>query len=322
MIEFILISNNRELILLQTYYIRNINIMNNRMQRALLLEKRLSRIEKLVKNERSVNRLGEQSVAFQIWKFLMDNGPKSSSEIKDIFPSDKRRMIATVQHDMVEKDCIRRNGQMYTANPDYEWDDIGILSAAAKAASLSQKPSAPSRSSGVRVRSNGRIKDVAPIEEPVIEEPVIEEPVIEEPKPKKMVDTPASGNRFTATNAIKAIIKNIGNKNDKSDLLESLTIGVTAIDALDELPKKKRESLCAEFNLTYADLKNAIRVYGVAKFTKKLIAELKRQGVKVVDHDIPGERDDWDNVDDLISGDGFNNKSFDYYNDDDLHDYY
>lgn len=294
--------------------------MNNRMQRALLLEKRLSRIEKLIKNERSVNRLGEQSVAFQIWKFLMDNGPKSSSEIKDIFPSDKRRMIATVQHDMVEKDCIRRNGQMYTANPDYEWDDIGILSAAAKAASLSQKPSAPSapsRSSGVRVRSNGRIKDVAPVEEPVIEEPVIEEP-----KPKKMVDTPASGNRFTATNAIKAIIKNIGNKNDKSDLLESLTIGVTAIDALDELPKKKRESLCAEFNLTYADLKNAIRVYGVAKFTNKLIAELKRQGVKVVDHDIPGERDDWDNVDDLISGDGFNNKSFDYYNDDDLHDYY
>lgn len=317
MIEFILISNNRELILLQTYYIRNINIMNNRMQRALLLEKRLSRIEKLIKNERSVNRLGEQSVAFQIWKFLMDNGPKSSSEIKDIFPSDKRRMIATVQHDMVEKDCIRRNGQMYTANPDYEWDDIGILSAAAKAASLPQKPSAPSRSSGVRVRSNGRIKDVAPVEEPVIEEPVIEEP-----KPKKMVDMPASGNRFTATNAIKAIIKNIGNKNDKSDLLESLTIGVTAIDALDELPKKKRESLCAEFNLTYADLKNAIRVYGVAKFTKKLIAELKRQGVKVVDHDIPGELDDWDNVDDLISGDGFNNKSFDYYNDDDLHDYY
>lgn len=317
MIEFILISNNRELILLQTYYIRNINIMNNRMQRALLLEKRLSRIEKLVKNERSVNRLGEQSVAFQIWKFLMDNGPKSSSEIKDIFPSDKRRMIATVQHDMVEKDCIRRNGQMYTANPDYEWDDIGILSAAAKAASLPQKPSAPSRSSGVRVRSNGRIKDVAPVEEPVVEEPVIEEP-----KPKKMVDTPASGNRFTATNAIKAIIKNIGNKNDKSDLLESLTIGVTAIDALDELPKKKRESLCAEFNLTYADLKNAIRVYGVAKFTNKLIAELKRQGVKVVDHDIPGEHDDWDNVDDLISGDGFNNKSFDYYNDDDLHDYY
>lgn len=286
--------------------------MNNRMQRALLLEKRLSRIEKLIKNERSVNRLGEQSVAFQIWKFLMDNGPKSSSEIKDIFPSDKRRMIATVQHDMVEKDCIRRNGQMYTANPDYEWDDIGILSAAAKAASLPQKPSAPSRSSGVRVRSNGRIKDVAPVEEPIVEEP----------KPKKMVDTPASGNRFTATNAIKAIIKNIGNKNDKSDLLESLTIGVTAIDALDELPKKKRESLCAEFNLTYADLKNAIRVYGVAKFTKKLIAELKRQGVKVVDHDIPGERDDWDNVDDLISGDGFNNKSFDYYNDDDLHDYY
>lgn len=291
--------------------------MNNRIQRALLLEKRLSRIEKLIKNERSVNRLGEQSVAFQIWKFLMDNGPKSSSEIKDIFPSDKRRMIATVQHDMVEKDCIRRNGQMYTANPDYEWDDIGILSAAAKAASLPQKPSAPSRSSGVRVRSNGRIKDVAPVEEPVVEEPVIEEP-----KPKKMVDAPASGNRFTATNAIKAIIKNIGNKNDKSDLLESLTIGVTAIDALDELPKKKRESLCAEFNLTYADLKNAIRVYGVAKFTKKLIAELKRQGVKVVDHDIPGERDDWDNVDDLISGDGFNNKSFDYYNDDDLHDYY
>lgn len=286
--------------------------MNNRMQRALLLEKRLSRIEKLIKNERSVNRLGEQSVAFQIWKFLMDNGPKSSSEIKDIFPSDKRRMIATVQHDMVEKDCIRRNGQMYTANPDYEWDDIGILSAAAKAASLPQKPSVPSRSSGVRVRSNGRIKDVAPVEEPVIEEP----------KPKKMVDTPASGNRFTATNAIKAIIKNIGNKNDKSDLLESLTIGVTAIDALDELPKKKRESLCAEFNLTYADLKNAIRVYGVAKFTNKLIAELKRQGIKVVDHDIPGERDDWDNVDDLISGDGFNNKSFDYYNDDDLHDYY
>lgn len=317
MIEFILISNNRQLILLQTYYIRNINIMNNRIQRALLLEKRLSRIEKLIKNERSVNRLGEQSVAFQIWKFLMDNGPKSSSEIKDIFPSDKRRMIATVQHDMVEKDCIRRNGQMYTANPDYEWDDIGILSAAAKAASLPQKPSAPSRSSGVRVRSNGRIKDVAPVEEPVVEEPVIEEP-----KPKKMVDAPASGNRFTATNAIKAIIKNIGNKNDKSDLLESLTIGVTAIDALDELPKKKRESLCAEFNLTYADLKNAIRVYGVAKFTKKLIAELKRQGVKVVDHDIPGERDDWDNVDDLISGDGFNNKSFDYYNDDDLHDYY
>lgn len=277
------------------------------MNKFMTLEERISRLEKRM-NERSVNRTGEPSNAFAVWKFLMDNGPSDSATIKDSFPPAKRATIASTLTNALKEDCIRKQGNLFVANPKYSWDDIGIFGGMSAV-------STPKAKSSVRVRSAGKIV------EPVVDD--VEEPVV---APKKIVPAkpviqntptvPKTGNRFTASNAVKSIIKNLGTAKQKSNLLEQIDIGFNATEALDELPKKKRDAMAAEFNSTYEKLRSAIVTFGVDKFTKMLEAELKRQGVRVTQrYDVPDERDEWD---DYSGGEGYDNKSFDYYNDDDL----
>lgn len=91
------------------------------------LEERISKLEKLIV-EKTMGRNGEQSNAYKIWNFLMDNGPKTAEEIKAIFPPEKRATIAANLAGFPKKGVIIKQGGVYAANPDYEWDDIGKIS--------------------------------------------------------------------------------------------------------------------------------------------------------------------------------------------------
>lgn len=92
----------------------------------LMLKRRLAKLEKYF-YEKTVGRGGEQSNVFVIWKYLMDNGPTTSHDIKWMFPADKRPSISSVLSNAIKDDCIRKQGLVLTANPDYEWDDVGVI---------------------------------------------------------------------------------------------------------------------------------------------------------------------------------------------------
>lgn len=96
------------------------------MSNLTILERRLMKLEQLV-YERSVNR-GEETNAYKIWKFLMDNGPSTADQIKAIFPADKRGTITSNLRGFPTKGVISKNGDLYSANPDYVWDDVGKIS--------------------------------------------------------------------------------------------------------------------------------------------------------------------------------------------------
>ena len=89
------------------------------------LERRLIKLEHLV-FEKSINR-GEETNAYRIWKFLMDNGPSTAEQIKSIFPADKHSTINSNLRGFPNKGVITKNGDLYDANPDYEWDDVGKI---------------------------------------------------------------------------------------------------------------------------------------------------------------------------------------------------
>jgi hypothetical protein len=247
----------------------------------LLLERRIRRLEKLV-SEKSVNR-GEPSNAYLVWQFLMDNGPSTSAAIKDSFPPSKRATIASVLTNALKDDCIRKQGFNLVANPDYEWDDIGI----------SDYKQA--------VRSFTKAK-----RDNMVEVPVVEEPVEEIPKAPSVT-------KISGTNLVKGIIDTLKTMKAKSEFLGQINLGLNALDALDELPKKKQDMLASLFNMSFEKLRQAIIRFGVEKFTKGLLAEFKRQGIRTTSYSDPDEREDWSTY---SGGDGYNNKSFDYYNND------
>lgn len=242
----------------------------------LLLERRIRRLEKLV-SEKSVNR-GEPSNAYLVWQFLMDNGPSPSAAIKDSFPPSKRATIASVLTNALKDDCIRKQGFNLVANPDYEWDDIGI----------SDYKQA--------VRNFAKAK----------RDNMVEEPVEEIPKAPSVT-------KISGTNLVKGIIDTLKTMKAKSEFLGQINLGLNALDALDELPRKKQEMLASLFNMSFEKLRQAIIRFGVEKFTKGLLAEFKRQGIRATSYSDPDEREDWSTY---SGGDGYNNKSFDYYNND------
>lgn len=257
----------------------------------LLLERRIRRLEKLV-SEKSVNR-GEPSNAYLVWQFLMDNGPSPSAAIKDSFPPSKRATIASVLTNALKDDCIRKQGFNLVANPDYEWDDIGISDYKQAVRNFA------------KVRRNNKIVDPV-VEEPIVEEPMVEEPVEEIPKAPSVT-------KISGTNLVKGIIDTLKTMKAKSEFLGQINLGLNALDALDELPRKKQDMLASLFNMSFEKLRQAIIRFGVEKFTKGLLAEFKRQGIRATSYSDPDEREDWSTY---SGGDGYNNKSFDYYNND------
>lgn len=90
------------------------------------LKCRIAKLERLM-YERSMSR-GEETNAYKIWKFLMDNGPSTADQIKSIFPPEKHGTISSNLVGFPKEGVISKNGNLYSANPDYEWDDIGKVS--------------------------------------------------------------------------------------------------------------------------------------------------------------------------------------------------
>ena len=88
-------------------------------KKRLLLERRVKYLEKLL-NEKTVTR-GSDSKAFKFWKYLRDEGPKTRPEIRKHFGS------SSIILDMVKDGVLFNNGNLYEYNPDYKWDDIGVI---------------------------------------------------------------------------------------------------------------------------------------------------------------------------------------------------
>lgn len=83
------------------------------------LYKRLNKLESLV-YEKTVSR-GDDSRAYKIWKYLRDEGPKTRPEIRDHFG------WTTPIVDMEAEQCVFKNGNRYSANLDYNWEDVGVI---------------------------------------------------------------------------------------------------------------------------------------------------------------------------------------------------
>lgn len=86
------------------------------------LEKKIAKLEKLVL-ERSVGRGGGPSKAYQIWDYLMNNGPKSVSDLKSALPKDITNFI----NFYADNNLLNKDGDMISANANYKWDDVGII---------------------------------------------------------------------------------------------------------------------------------------------------------------------------------------------------
>lgn len=86
------------------------------------LERRLNVLEKLIV-ERSIGKNGEPSKAYRIWDYLMNNGPTSVADLKQVLPDDITRAI----NFFAKNDLLVKNGDVISANADYAWDDVGII---------------------------------------------------------------------------------------------------------------------------------------------------------------------------------------------------
>jgi hypothetical protein len=89
------------------------------------LEERVARLEKLITLERSMGKGGEQSVAMKVWTLLKDNGPMTRERLASnasIPPTAVGYLPLFVRNGLLLK-----NGNAYSANLDYKWDDIGVI---------------------------------------------------------------------------------------------------------------------------------------------------------------------------------------------------
>jgi hypothetical protein len=84
------------------------------------LNNRLKRLERLV-YEKTVGRGNNDSRAYTIWKYLRDNGPKTRPEIRNALG------YTTPIVEMEQENCVFKNGNLYSYNPDYNWEDVGVI---------------------------------------------------------------------------------------------------------------------------------------------------------------------------------------------------
>lgn len=83
------------------------------------LERRIRKLEKLL-YEKTVTR-GNDSRAYTIWKLLRDEGPLTRPEIRD------RLGWTTPIVEMEAEGCVIKRGNRYEYNPDYNWEDVGVI---------------------------------------------------------------------------------------------------------------------------------------------------------------------------------------------------
>jgi len=116
------------------------------------LIQRVAKLEKLML-ERSVGR-GGQSIAMNIWSFLMDHGPATKEEIDSALGS--RYSNTTALNSWVKPGLIVKHGNQYVANPNYIWDDVGVINRG------SAGPSAAEIAAAMQDANNGDFGDEQP----------------------------------------------------------------------------------------------------------------------------------------------------------------
>ncbi len=89
------------------------------------LQKRLAKLESLL-IEKSVGRGGEPSNAMKVWQLLTDNGPMTRQQIQSSGLSATATAGASLNF-YVAHDLLTKTGDRFAANPDYAWDDIGVI---------------------------------------------------------------------------------------------------------------------------------------------------------------------------------------------------
>ena len=99
--------------------------MSNSLLEKYKLQKRLEVIESLIA-ERSVGRGGEPSNAMKVWQLLTDNGPMTKQQIQNSDLSATATATASLNF-YVANNLLTKTGDRFAANPDYAWDDIGVI---------------------------------------------------------------------------------------------------------------------------------------------------------------------------------------------------
>ena len=99
--------------------------MSNSLLEKYKLQKRLEVIESLIA-ERSVGRGGEPSNAMKVWQLLTDNGPMTRQQIQNSGLSATATATASLNF-YVANNLLTKTGDLFAANPDYAWDDVGVI---------------------------------------------------------------------------------------------------------------------------------------------------------------------------------------------------
>ena len=99
--------------------------MSNSLLEKYKLQKRLEVIESLIA-ERSIGRGGEPSNAMKVWQLLTDNGPMTKQQIQSSGLSATATATASLNF-YVANNLLTKIGDRFAANPDYAWDDIGVI---------------------------------------------------------------------------------------------------------------------------------------------------------------------------------------------------
>ena len=99
--------------------------MVNSLLEKYKLQKRLEMIESLIA-ERSIGRGGEPSNAMKVWQLLTDNGPMTKQQIQSSGLSATATATASLNF-YVANNLLTKIGDHFAANPDYAWDDIGVI---------------------------------------------------------------------------------------------------------------------------------------------------------------------------------------------------
>lgn len=99
--------------------------MVNNLLEKYKLQKRLDVIESLI-IERSIGRGGEPSNAMKVWQLLTDNGPMTRQQIQNSGLSATATASASLNF-YVAHNLLTKTGDRFAANPDYAWDDVGVI---------------------------------------------------------------------------------------------------------------------------------------------------------------------------------------------------
>lgn len=99
--------------------------MSNSLLEKYKLQKRLDVIESLI-IERSIGRGGEPSNAMKVWRLLTDNGPMTRQQIQSSGLSATATATASLNF-YVAHNLLTKTGDRFAANPDYAWDDVGVI---------------------------------------------------------------------------------------------------------------------------------------------------------------------------------------------------